>query len=638
VIKSKIFQFWMLFTLLLLNIFGSYSNSGIYSYANPKHEIDDAEVLQYDITVIINSKNSAEYTVYNKILIKAQSAEDYCKVIIEESDFRSVTNIEASIKDMDGKQIKELDENEINEAELSPGFVLYSGNKYKWFSLTASEYPYILEYSYTVELESLFFWPDWYPQRKIKCLSSTYKLILKENVEFDYFRIGVEVDPKKYLINSDQVYEWNLENIPALIEEDYMLPENHRQIALLFNAKKFVLGGYWGDFSSWESMAKWYKSLTSGKYNLSAEAVAEYKNLVKNIPDDKSKVKALYEYLQTQNRYVAIQLGLSGWQPQNAVDVYKNRYGDCKDLSTLMVAMLDAVGIKSYPALALTRDDGLVLKDFPSNQFNHCITYVPLNGDTIWLECTSSYADMEDTPYSIEDIYVLAINEDAGELIKTTKKSASENSWNSSVSGELTTKGELIFDAVISLDGNQENYYKSKLIKYDSQEDILFLKDQLGRVHSNLDIISYNIEMPVDRSGKYVLNVKGVYNKFNPKRAKRIFISPNVFNKKTVESLPEESVEEREFSIFYYYPYLDVDTVNIEIPKSFKAAYIPESVKLATSFGKFSSEYSFNDGSIQYIRTLEISKNIIPVSEYEAYVSFLKDIIKADKEKYVFVR
>lgn len=122
-------------------------------------------------------------------------------------------------------------------------------------------------------------------------------------------------------------------------------------------------------------------------------------------------------------------MGLAGWQPQFADQVFKNRYGDCKDLSTYMVSMLNVVNIKSYPALALTRNKGVVDSEQPSNQFNHCIVCVPLDNDTLWLECTSTYNDLGDVPSTIEDINALVIGDQKGRLVRTPQKSLIKIKW-----------------------------------------------------------------------------------------------------------------------------------------------------------------------------------------------------------------
>ena len=59
------------------------------------------------------------------------------------------------------------------------------------------------------------------------------------------------------------------------------------------------------------------------------------------------KMNALATFMQKEIRYVAIQLGIGGWQPHRASEVFQHRYGDSKDKATLLSTLLQQVGIES---------------------------------------------------------------------------------------------------------------------------------------------------------------------------------------------------------------------------------------------------------------------------------------------------
>ena len=114
----------------------------------------DAVVLNEVIEVNIENESSAEYFVSEKILIKNNKADKYCKIILNESHFREVYDIEAKILSVTGEEIKELDSDEIREAEFSPQ-AFYSGNNYKFFELSNTTYPFIFEYKYKSKISTL---------------------------------------------------------------------------------------------------------------------------------------------------------------------------------------------------------------------------------------------------------------------------------------------------------------------------------------------------------------------------------------------------------------------------------------------------------------------------------------------------
>ena len=113
--------------------------------------------------------------------------------------------------------------------------------------------------------------------------------------------------------------------------------------------------------------------------------------MVKGKTDDMAKVKALYDYVSRNIRYVSLSFGLGRMQPHAASEVLANGYGDCKDKNTLLAALLDAEGFHSTSVLI-----GSKLKldpEIPSpSQFDHVITRVPVDGKEIWLDSTPGVA------------------------------------------------------------------------------------------------------------------------------------------------------------------------------------------------------------------------------------------------------
>ncbi len=602
------------------------------------YDDEDAVVLKDDIILRVFDAYSAEYDVKVEILIKNKNGDEYGSVVMRESNFREVTNIRAVIKDTLGNILKELESEDIEEMEYSFGSVFYSGKLYKFFTLNYHSYPYIIEYEYTNEINTLFLWPNWYPQWSVPNYSSTYKVILEEPVEFNYYQIGLDIEPAVEVDDSDTVYSWSLQNIPPKKKEDFMPPENKVQKAILFAPKKFSVEGFAGKTDNWDALARWYSSLSKGRYKLPEQARSEITSLLDNIHDPLEKVNILYNYLQEKNRYVAIEMGIGGWQPQSAAEVYQNRFGDCKDLTTFMIAMLREAGIEAYPALALTRKSGDVYDNFPSNQFNHCITFVPMKEDTIWLECTADNLNVGEMPYNIENIDVLVVKDNGGELIKTPVKKSSQNFSVINMLGELSETSNLKFNISLRSTGNRKNYLNQNLAAKNQEEDIEFLQNYFNEFHSNLRVGKYSSYIKNNAGRDFILEVNGVFNRFCPKRGKRIFINPSVFNRITSDDRPEETIEEREFSVFYYYPFIDLDTISISVPKNFKLEYMPENENYSYSFGSYQSEYSFDAGKIHYVRKFEISQSVIPVEKYEEYLDFLNKVIKADKAKYIFIK
>src|SRR5208283_1912526 len=155
-------------------------------------------------------------------------------------------------------------------------------------------------------------------------------------------------------------------------------------------------------FENWEDLGAWYAFLEHGRRQPNDAVKAKAAELVQGKTEDMEKVKALYDYVSRNIRYVSLSFGLGRIQPHAASEVLANGYGDCKDKNTLLAALLQAEGIESSSVLI-----GLERKldpDIPSpSQFDHVITRVPVGGKEIWLDSTSGVLPFQMLMYPLRD-------------------------------------------------------------------------------------------------------------------------------------------------------------------------------------------------------------------------------------------
>ena len=146
-------------------------------------------------------------------------------------------------------------------------------------------------------------------------------------------------------------------------------------------------------FQSWEQVGKWFSDLQAEQLKPTAEVRAKALQLTKDAKSERGKIEAIYNFVSLQNRYIGIALGIGRYQPHGAADVLENGYGDCKDKETLLASLLDAVGVKAYPALV--NASGVVDPNVPSpGQFNHVIALIPEADNPIWADTTPEVAPL----------------------------------------------------------------------------------------------------------------------------------------------------------------------------------------------------------------------------------------------------
>lgn len=596
---------------------------------------EDAVILLDQNEFIITTSNTGVFNNHRSIRINNVKAKEFCNFKYSENHYVKINSIQGVIKDTLGNVIKELKSDQIKETSIHVGSTLHSDGRTKYFTLDHFEYPFIVEVSCEKKYSSLFIWPPWTPQDKYPVIVSDYKLVLKKNVTFKTYYNGIDIKPQISKVNNDSVYYWRLDSIPAFPDEPLMAPEDESQYYLLFAPLHFATSGVVGSLESWDTYADWYRKLCRNKYELNREVTYVIDKIIKGVSSDRKKIELIYSYMQEKTRYVAIQLGIGGWQPYSANTVYKNRFGDCKDLSTFMIAALKHAGIKSYPALVLTRDEGIVNKNFPFNYFNHVMNFVPLGNDTIWLENTADYISAGEIPWSREDCSVLAVNESSGQIVKTPISKSSENAWISNIKGELTPQGKFNFSGKVRLSGNQKYSFAYKHLSYKTKDFKDWLISRIGSGIPGFKLDSYNIENVDTLNMLYMeLTFKASIKKLGNKTGKRLFVNPNLLNERTGTSF--EQNEERKYPIWLNYAYLDIDTVSIQLPYGYKLEAAPKELSVEFPFGKYSSSHEIKDGVFNHYRHFEYTTNLIPADQYEQVVEFTNAAIKKDQAKYVF--
>lgn len=142
-------------------------------------------------------------------------------------------------------------------------------------------------------------------------------------------------------------------------------------------------------FRSWEEFGNWYRGLEKDRRAPTPEIRAKAAELTRGLRTDIEKTQALYDYVATKVRYVALSFGQGAVQPHAASETLSNGYGDCKDKHTLLSALLATVGIEADAAPVGTQRNADA--SVPYLQFDHLISAVRVGKeqDYLWLDTTA---------------------------------------------------------------------------------------------------------------------------------------------------------------------------------------------------------------------------------------------------------
>jgi hypothetical protein len=174
-------------------------------------------------------------------------------------------------------------------------------------------------------------------------------------------------------------WRWELKDVPALTLRD--VPSRPEWAALAGR-----MDVQWGDAAvdgtenQWRAIGQWMTALEANRPDPSPEITAQAQSLIAGAPDFYSKLSGITDYIQKNIRYFIVERGIGGLQANHAADIYRNRYGDCKDKTTLLISMLQVAGIHAY-YVAVDHRRGVVDPDAPSLLGDHMITAIEVPAD-----------------------------------------------------------------------------------------------------------------------------------------------------------------------------------------------------------------------------------------------------------------
>lgn len=631
-----------LVAIFLAAFFISWSSQGqqLSVHAIPDSIMNDANavVRKFSREIWVANEGSARERVTTAITVLNSRAKHLAPLYIHFDQFSKITSYTGAVYDRNGFLIKKLKKSDFEEISASSNGTLYGDSRLLRVEVSLANYPLTFQYEYEKEYTGLLFIHpfDPIPDYQVSVQEASYTIKTPKSIGLRHLAFN---GAYKFTDNSDQQfynYQWEANNLPPIKQEAFSPPSNQIFPYVLVGVEKFKMDTYMGDMSSWDTFGRWIKNLNEGKNDLGQETVIKIKELTAGM-SEVEKVRRLYQYLQSKTRYVSIQLGIGGWQPFQASMVDKNGYGDCKALVYYMKSLLEVAGINSYYTLvkAGSRTADLIL-DFPSSQFNHVILAVPLEQDTIWLECTSQTQPFGFLGSFTADRHVLLVNETGGHIVRTPRYPAEENLQITKTLVDLNERGEGELSIFIESRGIQtENNGLENIATSHESEQKKWLLESFGA--ASFDLLNFKISKESDLFApviKQEINMlaKNIYST----SGSRIFIKPNVVNPFDMGTSYISS--ERKLPIHLKNEFIDLDTATINIPMGFGIEYIPPGQEILTDFGSYTAGYVEKDNQLVYYRKLMLRRGEFEATKYPELISFFQQIKRYDDTKVVFVK
>jgi len=614
-------------TLLLVFVF--------YSALDASDVKTNATILKDQTVFTIKSKEEAvvkyDYAaiIHNKYATKAK------QITIYYDDFVDVKNAEVSIHSMDGKRINRIKLKDFEDHGIGLSSTASDG-RIKFYEPTFSSYPFIIKVSYELHKSGSLHYPVWRPQEEENLEVKSASFIVEDysgnGFQFKSYQLK---EPKIKTIDGAKIYKWKIEDLQPFEFEAYNYSWEDYAPVLYTSPKNFEMDGIEGDMSTWKSFGQWIAKLNAEKKDISSLDFTDLDKRIESASSEEEKIRLVYEYLQTNTRYVSIQLGIGGWQPFAASFVHEKKYGDCKALSNYTQVLLERYGINSYYTLIKSGNYPTEIKeDFPNAHFNHAIVTVPIENDTIFLECTSQTNPFGYMGKFTSDRNALMITPEGGKLIGTKKYLAKENLQNTTIDIDLTKEKNSTVTFERDYTGLEiENHHFDRLYHKESKDIDKWIRENHDWGGQKIQLIELK-ELTQQQVPEAGYTVEFTSNSEYVEMGNRKFISADRYVDSFLWSLPNRK---RNTSIKIKYGYTQNDTIRYHLDKYHLLEKDLTKMNFTSVYGDYYRELQNDGDEILYIRKFKLSDGEYSGEECQGFKDFVQKVKTADKERFVLL-
>lgn len=608
-------------------------------------EKTDAVLLYSEKNVTVLSADRIRMHVREAYKILRPEGREHGTVGVYFNPSRKITSLRGWCIPSQGKDYEVKDKDAIDFAAPADGGELFSDLRYRVLHVPAPDVGNIVGYEYEVEEQPFFLQDIWDFQRTDPVRDSRYSLQLPSGWDFKASWLShAEIKPDE---KSGNVLQWAVSDVKGIRPELDMPPLDG--VAGQMIVSFFPSGGtsLKNEFASWDGMGGWYGSLVNGRMDTSEAIKKQVNGLAVGKTTVLAKMQAVAAFLQHDIRYVEISLGIGGWQPHAAPDVFAHRYGDCKDKATLMRTMLREIGVDSYHVVINT-ERGSVTRDSPAhNGFNHVILAIklpdevkdpsliavmqhPKLGRILFFDPTNEVTPLGQIGGYLQANYGLLVTPEGGELVELPQQPSAMNS--------IQRVGKLMLDANGTLRGDIQEVrlgdrawserWRLRTVTKDTDR-MKPIESLLAESLSNFQIVRASLVNYEKTDQPFGFNYTFQSDKYAKNAGNLLLVRPRVLGRESSGIL--ETKEPRKFPFEFRGPLRDTDSFEIKLPQGYEVDELPPPMDVDYSFGSYHSKTEASGQTLHYTRSVEIKELSVPVSKMDELKKFYRMIASDER-------
>jgi hypothetical protein len=470
----------------------------------------------------------------------------------------------------------------------------------------------------------------------VPVINGELKIICDNNIKLGYIIKGISKDLikiKEEKKKNETIYIFTIKEAKG---EDYYPDAPARPYwgtHIIFHIEQYRKSdGNWVNFlSKPEDLYRLYAGYVS---NINKETGAEIKSvtdsLIRGKNSDREKAEAIYAWVQSNIKYVAFEDGMEGFIPRDANLVCHRRFGDCKDMSSILTVMLKYAGLKAYYTWIGTRNLPYTYDETPLPLVdNHMISALELNGEFIFLDGTDPSCVFGTPADHIQGKEaMIGIDKDQFKIIRVPVISKDINVYADSTF--ITADGKMIRgDIRIHMKGYFATDLRTKLTYMGSNDKEKYAKELAGRASNKFTPEGYQFHSDVTDKNSMMFTSRFSLPDYGKNVAGDLFINMNLIR-------PYEHQEidypKRKSPIQYSYKFTKRFVTVLNIPDGYEVDYLPEGKSYTQEGFGFNFKYEKKDRQVVYTQEFTNDNMILAPAQFSNWNKVLENLFPLYKE------
>lgn len=576
----------------------------------------------------ISSDTYEESYIIDSDVMKRSSVGD-----VPYSSFQQVKNIEAYTLVPNGNKFKKIEITSFKDVPNRSNRTFHDDFKSKQF-----DYPNLnlgakktLKYTTTFPepriLKSQFF-IDRFPVE-----SKKFTVIADKNVDVGYKVFNNEKNKihfSKEEKNGKTIYQWEANDIPKYSYEEKMPNTTYYTPLVEVYVKSFT--GNDGQkkiiLNSLDDLHNLYASYIKGIEEKPSEALTQTAlSLKAKHTDELDQVKEIYYWVKDNIKYIAFEDGYGGFIPRKANDVYEKRYGDCKDMSSIIYSMLKAAGIQNiYFTWIGSRDKPFTYEELPTQLVDdHMIATYQHNGKNYFLDGTSRNTAFGLPSFFIQGKQALLHKEEGKyELVNVPVISADQSARKDTV--QLTyDNGKLLGKAETSYTGYKRDEFLEMIQDLSGFQRTQFLKEALELGNNKFILENPKISNQENRDLPLNIDYSFTLDNYAVAAGDDIYINLSL---NLMEDIMKTLKTDRQYDYENNFAQAYISTVTFTVPEGYKVVSVPKNSGYQSE--EFSCSINYRQEKNQIIADTDVKINYLllkkeNITKWNSFVNAFKE-------------